>query len=32
VDKLKVGKLVGALSLVSLSAYAGMFILDPLNI
>jgi len=32
VDGLKVGKLVGALSLVSLSAYVGMFILDPLNI
>jgi hypothetical protein len=32
VDKLKVGKLVGALSLLLLSAYAGMFILDPLNV
>ncbi len=31
-DRLKLGKLVGALALVSLSAYAGMFILDPLNI
>lgn len=26
------GKLVGALSLVLLSSYVGMFILDPLNI
>jgi hypothetical protein len=32
VDKLKLGKLLGALSLVLLSAYAGMFILDPLNV
>jgi len=32
VDKLKVDKLLGALSLVLLSAYAGMFILDPLNV
>jgi len=32
VDKLKVGKLLGALSLLLLSAYAGMFILDPLKI
>ncbi len=31
-DKLKVDKLLGALSLVLLSAYAGMFILDPLNV
>jgi len=32
VDTLKLGKLVGALSLVLFSAYAGMFILDPLNV
>jgi len=32
VDTLKLGKLAGALSLVFLSAYAGMFILDPMNI
>lgn len=32
VDMLKLGKLVGALSLVLLSAYVDMFILDPLNI
>jgi hypothetical protein len=32
VDKLKVGKLVGALALLLLSAYAGMFILNPLNV
>lgn len=31
-DRLKSGKLLGALGLVMLSAYAGMFILDPLNI
>ncbi len=31
-DRLKLGKLLGGLSLVLLSAYAGMFILDPLNI
>ena len=29
---LKLGKLAGALGLVLLSAYAGMFILDPLSI
>jgi hypothetical protein len=32
VDRLKSGRLLGALGLVMLSAYAGMFILDPLNI
>jgi len=32
VDKIKVCKLLGALSLLLLSAYAGMFILDPLNV
>ncbi len=31
-DTLKLGKLVGALSLLLISAYAGMFILDPLSI
>lgn len=31
-DTLKLGKLAGALGLVLLSAYAGMFILDPMNI
>ena len=31
-DKIKIGKLVGALSLVFLSAYVCMFILDPMNI
>lgn len=31
-DRLKLGRLMGGLSLVLLSAYAGMFILDPLNI
>ena len=29
---LKLGKLAGALGLVLLSAYEGMFILDPMNI
>jgi hypothetical protein len=32
VDTLKLGKLAGALGLVLLSAYAAMFILDPMNI
>jgi len=32
VETLKLGKLVGALGLVLLSAYAGMFILNPMNI
>ena len=31
-DTLKLGKLAGALGIVLLSAYAGMFILDPMNI
>lgn len=31
-DTLKLGKLAGALGLVFLSAYAGMFIIDPMNI